>query len=147
MLPRRDQIFVIIISVLVLILMTFPYVIVDQYGEQQYKFTGFLVNPQDGKTYLVKIYQGWTGEWRFTLPFTAEPGKGAFLFLFYRGLGHIAHLSQLPILLIIHSTRITGCLTLLWSSSHFMGVFLIKGVIVNLHLPWLLKDRAWGGCN
>ncbi len=46
-------------------------------------FGGFLLNPLDGNSYLAKMRLGLEGEWRFRLPYTAEPGEGAYLFLFY----------------------------------------------------------------
>ena len=69
-------------------------------------FLDFLYNPQDGNSYLAKMYQGWEGNWRFVLPYTAEAGEGAYLFLFYILLGHIARVCGLSPILIFHLVRV-----------------------------------------
>ena len=62
-------------------------------GGDTHVFGGFLLNPLDGNSYLAKMQQGASGSWRFTLPFTPEPGEGAYLFLFYLALGHLCRLT------------------------------------------------------
>ena len=80
---RRDKYFVVSISALVLILVTLPYIIATQSGGDDFVFNGFLLNPIDGNTYIAKMLQGWEGTWRVKLPFSPDPGSGAFFFLFY----------------------------------------------------------------
>jgi hypothetical protein len=123
MISRRDRIFIVAISCSVLVLVTLPYVIAIQNGDRAYIFNGFLVNPLDGNSYLAKMYQGWAGHWHFKLPFTSNPGSGAYLFLFYLGLGHLARLFGLPLLTIFHLSRLFGCFILLWTLWKFFGAF------------------------
>jgi len=117
----RKTIFPLFIGVIVLILVISPYFIASRAGGGEVVFTGFLFNPLDGNSYLAKIYQGWRGDWLFRLPFTAEPGNGAFLFLFYLGLGHLSRLLGIPLLTTFHLARILGCVVLLFSLWNFYG--------------------------
>jgi len=73
------------------------------------------LNPIDGQSYLAKMQQGFQGNWRFLLPYTAEPGDGAYLFILYIGLGHIARILNLPIILIFHVFRLGGSIVLVYS--------------------------------
>ena len=82
MLERR---FEKILGFSVILLISLPFVYAFQSGNAESIFGGFLINPIDGHSYLAKMQQGYQGEWRFVLPFTAEPGQGAYLFLFYLG--------------------------------------------------------------
>lgn len=105
--------FPLMISVLVIILIIAPYLFALQMNNAESVFGGFLINPYDGHSYLAKMQQGMRGEWRFVLPYTAEAGSGAFLFLFYIGLGHIGRILNLPLIIIFHSARIIGAILLL----------------------------------
>ena len=80
---RRDRWFALLISLCVLLLVTIPYFLAARSAGTDYEFSGFLLNPLDGNSYLSKMFQGWEGNWRFKLPYTADPGEGAYLFLFY----------------------------------------------------------------
>jgi len=79
-----------------------------------------LLNPIDGNSYLAKMYQGWQGEWHFTLPYTAQPGKGAYLFLFYIFLGHLARLARLPLLVVFHLARLVSAFVLVLTIRCFL---------------------------
>ena len=110
MLERR---FPLLISTLVIVLILSPYLFAAQMNNASSVFGGFLINPIDGHSYLAKMQQGMRGEWRFVLPYTAEAGKGAFLFLFYLGLGHLGRILNLPLIILFHSVRIIGAIFLL----------------------------------
>jgi hypothetical protein len=114
----------IVVSVIVLSLITLPYILANQVDGAEAVFSGFLFNPLDGNSYLAKMYQGWLGSWRFQLPFTAEPGDGAYLFLFYLFLGHLARMLGLSILAVFHTTRILGSIVLLVSLWRFFSTLI-----------------------
>ena len=109
-----------IVAMIFLVSITVPYLYAAQAGGVDYVFGGFLLNPIDGNTYLAKIYQGWRGDWRFTLPYTAQPGEGAYLYLFYLFLGHLARLLDLPLLWVFHVARVLGALVLLLALRDFL---------------------------
>ena len=97
---------ILIVLILFIGMITIPYILALLSAGDGYVFSGFLYNPQDGNSYLAKMYQGWEGNWRFVLPYTAEAGEGAYLFLFYILLGHIARVCGLSPILIFHLVRV-----------------------------------------
>ncbi len=105
-----------LVIILLSIVINFPYVYGVMSSGADTVFAGFLINPIDANSYLAKMYQGWMGEWLFNLPYTAEPGNGAPLFLFYLFLGHISRLLSMPLIITYHLSR--------WSASVFLWLTL-----------------------
>jgi hypothetical protein len=103
------------IGVLVMVLILGPYFYAFQYGNSEWVFGGFLLNPIDGNSYLAKMQQGFSGNWKFVLPYTAEAGEGAYLFLLYLSLGKIARLFHLPLLGVFHAARLLSSVFLLYT--------------------------------
>lgn len=85
-----------------------PYIIAFLVGGSNYVFIGFLINPIDGATYLAKMYEGWTGSWQFFLPYTVNPGSGAYILIYYLFLGHLAHWINLSLIFMYHLARLFG---------------------------------------
>ena len=110
---RRDACCFFFVSGVLCLLISLPYLWAAQAAGQDYFFGGMLFNPMDGNSYLAKMYQGWQGNWQFRLPFTADPGEGAYLFLYYLLLGHLARLGGLSLLLTFHLARLGGSLLML----------------------------------
>jgi hypothetical protein len=126
----RSRLLLIWILFFTLISLPFIYAAFSAGGE--YIFGGFLLNPIDGNTYLAKMYQGWQGEWRFKLPYTAEQGNGAYLFLFYIFLGHLSRLSGLSLILVFHIARLVSVFLFLYVLWKFISV---SGVEPNWRIP------------
>jgi len=136
------------VLILFLALITIPYLIAQLQGGAGYTFGGFLLNPGDGNSYLAKMYEGWSGSWQFTLPFTAEVGDGAYLFLFYIFLGHLSRLTGLSLILTYHIARVLGALIMAYGLMSFIDwVFeqdpseVRRGFLLSLFgsgLGWLL---------
>ncbi len=106
------------------IVIVLPYGLALFAGGDTHVFGGFLLNPLDGNSYLAKMQQGASGSWRFTLPFTPEPGEGAYLFLFYLALGHLCRLTGLPLIWMFHIWRVSGGLFLLFTlRQYFLFIF------------------------
>ena len=96
-----------ILFILILLgILSIPYLVGFVTGAGHSDFVGFLINPVDGNSYLAKMQIGLRGDWRFQLPYTAEPGKGAYLFLFYIFLGHLCKWSGLAPITIFHFARV-----------------------------------------
>ena len=110
---------IVVALVVVFLLLTLPFALAAFIGGREQVFIGFLANPADGITYLAKMYQGWSGTWLFQLPFSAEPGSGAYLFLFYLFLGHLARWLGLPLIIIFHLARLLGAGLLLFALARF----------------------------
>src|SRR4030067_1335383 len=109
----RDSCFFFLITGVFFILITLPYLWAEKAAGQDFDFGGMLLNPMDGNSYLAKMYQGWQGNWQFRLPFTADPGEGDYLFLYYLMLGHLARLDGLSLLLTFHLARLVARLLML----------------------------------
>jgi hypothetical protein len=108
-----DKRYLAILAVVAIVLISVPYMIGFLTSNDQARFGGFLINPIDGHSYLSKIQQGYRGYWKFTLPYTADPGEGAYLFLFYLGLGQLNRILQLPGILLFHIVRLLSALWLI----------------------------------
>ena len=83
-----------------------PYLVARQAAPPGWVFSGFLLNPYDGFSYLAKMRQGFEGSWLFVLPYAADPGRPALLFVFYLALGHLARLSGLTLGTAFHAARV-----------------------------------------
>jgi hypothetical protein len=110
-----------VILVVVLLAITLPYIAAALSGGRAWVFAGFLQNPLDGASYLAKMRLGFDGAWRFTLSFSSEPGSGAYLFLYYLLLGHMARWLGLPLILMYHLARLFGAALLLLSIFRFFA--------------------------
>ncbi len=108
---KKEQVWVAIVIFVFLAAISIPYLIARP-ADADLRFGGFLVNPIDGHSYLAKMRQGYEGSWTFTLPYTAEPGEGTAINLYYLFLGHVARTFGLPLLFAFHSARIAGGLVL-----------------------------------
>ncbi len=87
-------------------------------------YTGLIVNPYDGNSYLAKMRQGARGEWLFHLPYTPEEHPGAFIYTFYLFLGHLAAWTGLPLILVYHLARVLSGVFLLLVAYRFAALFL-----------------------
>jgi hypothetical protein len=122
---RTEWVWVAAASVLVAAFSSLPYLVA--YGVRDHVFTGILINPVDGNSYLAKMAEGWRGEWLFTLPYTADPGPGALIFAYYLFLGHLARWTGASLDLIYHLARVAGGLALLPAAYAFVARFFFAG--------------------
>ncbi len=111
---------------LFLLAVSLPYLYALVAAGDRHVFTGLLFNPLDGNTYLAKMYQGFNGAWQFHLPYTAEPGQGAYLFLYYLFLGHAARLSGTPIAIAYHVARLAAALFMIYAIFRFYAAILAE---------------------
>jgi len=108
---REKQIAGILIFVF-LALIILPFVYAWFAADPGHVFDGFLLNPIDGNSYLAKMRQGYNDAWLFTLPYTAQPGAGAAINLYYLFLGHVAKGLGFSLLFTFHAARLLGALLL-----------------------------------
>jgi len=102
---------------IVLLTQVFLYLAGVSFAGKEFVFGGIIFNPIDGNSYLAKMQEGWSGSWKFTLPYTADPGEPRYLFLFYIFLGHLSRWMRIsPVLLINFVRTITSVFMLasLW---------------------------------
>jgi len=123
---REDRYLFSGICFLVIALVTAPYLYAYLAAGPDYVFGGFLLNPLDGNSYLAKMYQGWQGHWLFQFLYNANPGDGAYLFIFYVFLGHLARVFFTPLILMFHLVRLGGTLVMLFELYKFMAVQFVE---------------------
>ncbi len=109
---RKEKWIAGVVIAIFMIVITVPYIYANVSTDGSLVFGGFLINPIDGNSYLAKMRQGYEGNWLFTLPYTADPGKGAALNLYYLFLGHLSRLFGGSLIFIFHMARILGALLL-----------------------------------
>ncbi len=107
------------VGLVVIFLISLPYLYAFQQNTPDAEFGGFLINPLDGHSYLAKMQIGYRGDWLFDLPYSAQPAKGALLFFFYILLGHISRISGLSLIFIFHAARIVSAVVLVISIRRF----------------------------
>ncbi len=95
-------------SVLALLLTSIPYLVAPTLAGPSASFGGFLLNPADGFSYLAKMRQGASGSMEFRLPYAADPGDGALLFVYHLVLGRVGAWVSLPPIVVYHAARIIG---------------------------------------
>jgi hypothetical protein len=118
---KKEWLWVITWTVVILAISCLPYLIAWIATPPGYRFGGIVVNPLDGNSYLAKMRQGWEGAWQFHLTYTPEPHSGAYIFLFYLALGHLARLLSLPLVVVYHVARMLGGLALLIAVYDFLS--------------------------
>lgn len=147
----KKKSFFIVLS-LTLALTILPYVYATTTARSGSVFGGFLLNPVDGNSYLAKMREGWDGAWKFTLPYTANPGEGGYLFLFYIFLGHLSNWINIPLIWTFHIARVAASVFLaitiyvfcqktfaesrVWAERSFLWIALGSG------LGWLFFPAA-----
>ena len=119
------------VTIGVIILIALPSLWAAHYWQGEYVFGGFLFNPLDSNSYLAKMRLGWAGSWKFSLPYTAEPGESTYLFLYYLFLGQVARVSHLNLILTFHLARVAGAFLMFISMWRFFSV--------SLQESWLVK--------
>ena len=61
MAQRRERLLLLSIGMLLVALITLPYLLAYRAGGSESYFAGFLLNPIDGQSYLAKMQQGCRG--------------------------------------------------------------------------------------
>lgn len=120
--PRREWLWVVALTLLILGFINWPYLLAYA-APPPHVFGGILFNPFDGYSYLAKLREGWRGEWLFTLPYTAQPGAGVFIFSYHLMLGHLARWLGVSLELIYHLARTLTSFVFLLTAYHFIARF------------------------
>src|SRR5512146_1222434 len=108
-----------LVILLVIVIQSLPYFFAATTGGSEHIFSGFLINPIDGNSYLAKMQEGWAGSWKFTLLYSPQGGSGAYLFLFYLFLGHVARIFSLPLIWVFHAARIISSAAMMAALAQF----------------------------
>ncbi|QPC80599.1 hypothetical protein G4Y79_12840 [Phototrophicus methaneseepsis] len=108
---RAEWRWVSVVTALVVILTTLPYLVVAFYPSSEH-FLGVLYHYQDGAVYLSKMMQGAQGAWLVHFQHTPEPHLSALIYPIYIILGQLARLSFIPIVLVFHVVRLLSMLVM-----------------------------------
>jgi len=87
---RAERKWALLVAALIVALASLPYLLGWALTPAGDHFTGLLINPIDGHSYLAKMGQGARGNWLFRLPYTAEAHEPVLLFTFHLLLGRLA---------------------------------------------------------
>lgn len=120
---NKPVLFLVILGIVALLWANLPYLVGYAIQDELRIFGGFFIFEQDGYSYLAKMRQGAEGSWLFTLPYTAEPQKGAFVYAFYLVVGKLARLIRIPDIGMYHVARLGGSVLLLATSAQFVARF------------------------
>ncbi len=131
-----------------------PYGLAVEAVEPDLTFSGFLINPHDGFSYLAKMRQGAQGAWGFVLPYAADPGEPAFLFVHYLALGQLARWFGIPLPQMYHAARLIGTLLMYLASFALLERYMQQAwarwgafglILFGSGLGWLgLPFGVWG---
>ena len=139
---RTEWRWVALVTLALVIASSLPYLIAWAVTPEGAHFTGLLVNPLDGHSYIAKMRQGLDGSWRSRLVFTPEPQRGAYLFLLHIALGHLARWTGLPLIAVYHGARVLAGVALLLVAYRFTAV--LGGELGQRRLALLLLGVSSG---
>jgi hypothetical protein len=86
----REWVWVGVVSALLLILSSLPYLAGYRSQTTQQVFGGAVFDRQDYTVHLATMQIGARGEWKYRMRLTSEPQQGAYVKLFYVFLGHVS---------------------------------------------------------
>lgn len=98
-----------------------PFLVAWWLTPSSYQFSGLLLNPLDGFSYLAKMRQTTEGGWITRLPYSLQEHSATFIFPQYLLLGKVTAFTGLPALWIYHGARVAA------------GLFLLAMIYVFLH--------------
>jgi len=121
---RSEWLLALAVSVIMVALLSVPYILGHELARPGTFFTGLIMNPEDSQSYFAKMLQGQEGRWLYTIPFTPEAHQPAFVGGFYLALGHLARGLDLTLLQIWHVSRSIASLFLFLVTFGFVTRFL-----------------------
>ncbi|HLE52346.1 MAG TPA: hypothetical protein VI755_09795 [Anaerolineales bacterium] len=123
---KAEYRWVVIFSGMVMLIATLPYLIGYANQGENWQFTGFVFNVEDGNSYIAKMLRGSAGEWLFKTPYTAMPQRGVMIFLPYLLLGKLAAPPGVheQLLGLFHLFRIAAGILAILATYNFLALFL-----------------------
>lgn len=117
------------VSAIVVILTTIPYLIGFETQGENWRFTGFVFGVEDGNSYIAKMLQGAQGDWLFRTPYGSRVESGVIAFLPYLLLGKLAQGADLhtQLVALFHLARVILIPIATVVIYRFASVFLVEG--------------------
>ncbi len=139
-----------IASMLVMLLVSLPYLVGLLHSTPDMRFSGFLFGIEDMNSYLVKMRYGARDGWLLQLVYTSEPHQGGFVHTYYLALGKLAAwidgrggaVSPEALVITFHAARVICGLALLAMIYRFAADFLPAPS--QRRLAWALAALAGG---
>ena len=122
--PWREWRLPLLMGLALAIVTAIPYVYAYAVQSPGHVFLGFFYLGDDANTYLAKMRQGWEGGWAWQNRYTTESSPTAYLFMFWIVLGHIAAVTNLPLIVVFHLARIAAAFALMAAAWLFIGQFI-----------------------
>ena len=120
---RQEWRWLLIWSFLIVLITSLPALLAWSRTPADMVYTGQVLSPADGNTYLNKIKQGAAGQWLFSIGYTSEPHEPIFLHPYYITLGHLARLVNLPLNVTFQLFRALNSWLLLITVYWFIAIF------------------------
>jgi len=126
---RRERRWVLWFAIGVMIMTSLPYLLGFSNQDQDWRFSGFVFNVEDGNSYIAKMLRGSIGEWLFRTPYSTIPQQGILLFLPYLLLGKLVSPPAVheQLVALYHLFRIGAGILMILATYDFLAVF-IEGV-------------------
>jgi hypothetical protein len=137
---RRDWMRAALLSALMVMLGSLPYLIGYLSQDNALRFSGLLFNSIDSNTYLAAIRQGMAGSLSFHLLYTTEPQPGMFLYMFYVALGWLTRWTGWSAIAAYHMSRVVTGLGLSLTIYAFIAAFVPRAA--RLTAFWLCTLAA-----
>ncbi len=125
---RKNWAGALLVSVIAAFITLLPFIYASIRVNPGFEFTGFLLNPWDGFTYLAKMQQG---GWGFQLPYALDPGPVAYLYLYYILLGKFASWIGSELIVVFHGARFLAS-----SGMFFLAYLLLARVLPDRRTTW-----------
>jgi hypothetical protein len=101
-----------------------PYLYAYAVQQPGHVFVGFFYLGDDASTYLAKMRLGLEGSWAWQNRYTTEANPTAYLFMFWIVLGHLAGLTNLPLIVVFHLARVAAAFALMAGAWLFIRHFI-----------------------
>jgi len=112
-----------VLGLVLAVVTAIPYVYAYAVQTPGHVFMGFFYLGDDANTYLAKMRQGWEGAWSWHNRYTTESSPTAYLFMFWILLGHLAAITNLPLLVVFHLARVAAAFALMAGAWLFISHF------------------------
>ncbi|HEX7557065.1 MAG TPA: hypothetical protein VF338_10610, partial [Leptolinea sp.] len=133
----------ILIFIILIIFAALPAIIGFFTAGSKYIYSGVVFNPIDGYTYLAKMQIGMSGDWFFTLPYSAQPGEGRLLYPFYITAGQIFQKINIPVAVSFNLLRLAAFGILIYILARLATV-LFDGKSIPIGAAFLLLSVGGG---
>ena len=118
----REKPYYFLLSIMALLLASFPYIYGILRTPTGHVYTGFTVNIDDTYVYLAWMRQAADGSFFQRNLFTTEDQKGIVFNLWFWLLGNICRFTHLPLIATYHLARLAGGAGFLWAVTKLLGV-------------------------